>query len=323
MFPVLYKEVKKMATNLIKSKTPPNKRKIFFVKRETLDGWLFVLPVVILTLVFLIGPILVAFMLSFKEYSFLDAGTMFDAKWVGLSNYTDIFKDKIFRKALLNTSIYSLGVVPIQLTLALSLALVVNSKIKGKSFFRTAYYIPTQTSTVAVAVMFLFIFKSDGLLNKFLGIFGLPAYSWLNDVRFALPSIMTMAIWSSIGLYMVIFLAGLQEIPDSLYEAANIDGANKWQSFWFVTFPMLKETFFFNLVVSMIGTFQVFDQAYIVSNGNGGPLNSTMTMVLYLYRTGFREFKMGYASAIAFVLAIIIFILTLVQKKLFGEENQM
>ncbi|CDF59331.1 carbohydrate ABC transporter permease [Thermobrachium celere] len=290
--------------------------------REKIDGWLFVMPFVISTLVFFAGPLVVAFILSFKEYSFLDQNTIWQAKWVGFDNYINAFKDPIFKRALLNTTLYSLGVVPIQLVIALILALIVDSDIKGKTFFRVAYYIPTVTSTVAVSVMFMFIFKTDGLLNKFLKLFGIPPYNWFGDVRLALPSIMGMAIWSSVGLYMIIFLAGLQDIPHSLYEAAWIDGANKWQQFWYVTLPLLRPTFFFNLVVSLIGTFQVFDQAYVVSGGNGGPLNSTMTVVLYLYRTGFRDFKMGYACAIAFILFAIIFILTLIQKKLFGEETQ-
>ncbi|KXZ39259.1 carbohydrate ABC transporter membrane protein 1, CUT1 family (TC 3.A.1.1.-) [Alkalithermobacter thermoalcaliphilus JW-YL-7 = DSM 7308] len=293
-----------------------------FKKREKIDGWLFVLPFVISYLIFFVGPLIVAFILSFKEYSFLDQISIMEAKWVGLDNYIHAFKDPVFRKALLNTTIYSIGVVPTQLIIALVLALIVNSDIKGKTFFRAAYYIPTVTSTVAVSVMFMFIFKTDGLLNKILQTFGFEAYNWFGDINLALPSIMMMAVWSSVGLYMIIFLAGLQDIPDSLYEAALIDGANKWQQFWHVTLPLLRPTFFFNLVVSMIGTFQVFDQAYVVSGGNGGPLNSTMTVVLYLYRTGFRDYKMGYACAIAFILFSIIFVLTMIQKKLFGEETQ-
>lgn len=291
--------------------------------REKIDGWLFILPFVISALVFLAGPLLAAFMLSFKEYSFLDQTSMFGARWVGLRNYISMFSDSTFKKALLNTTIYACGVVPIQLVIALLLALVVNSSIKFKTFFRTAYYIPTVTSTVAVSVMFLFIFKTDGLFNKFLSLFNIQPISFFGNPKFALPTIMSMAIWSSVGLYMVIFLAGLQDIPDSLYEAASIDGASRFQNFRYITLPLLKPTFFFNLVVSLIGCFQVFDQAYVVSNGNGGPLDSTMTMVLYIYRTGFRDFEMGYACAIAFVLFAIIFILTMIQRKLFGEETVM
>lgn len=292
-------------------------------RKEAIEGWLFVLPVVVLILTFLIGPLLVAFMLSFKQYSFLDPVTMLEAPWVGLDNYRRALTDPIFRRALLNTTIYSLGVVPIQLAIALALALVVNSKIKGKTFFRTAYYIPTITSAVAVSIIFLFLFKADGLVNQVLSVFGVEPRAWFSNVQFALPSIMIMAIWSSVGLYMVIFLAGLQDIPESLYEAADIDGASKWQQLLNVTIPMLKPTIFFNLVISLIGTFQVFDQAFIVSGGTGGPLNATMTVVLYLYRTGFRDYRMGYASAIAFILFLIIFALTLIQKRLFGEETEM
>ncbi|RKD32774.1 sugar ABC transporter permease [Thermohalobacter berrensis] len=290
--------------------------------REAIDGWLFSLPFVISALVFFIGPLIVAFLLSFKQYSFLD-GSILDAEWVGFSNYIRAFKDPVFRKALLNTTIYAIGVVPTQLVIALALALVVNSKIKGKTFFRTAYYIPTITSTVAVAIMFMFLFKSDGVLNKFLGLFGVNPYTWYDNIYLALPLIMLMAIWSSIGLYMIIFLAGLQDIPDSLYEAASIDGASKWQQLIYITIPMLKPTIFFNLVVSLIGAYQIFDQAYVISDGNGGPLNSTMTVVLYLYKMGFDEFDMGYACAIGFILFVIIFILTLIQKKFFGEETKM
>lgn len=248
---------------------------------------------------------------------------MFAAKWVGLKNYISMFKDDTFKKALLNTTIYSCGVVPIQLVIALILLLVVNSSIKFKTFFRTAYYIPTVTSTVAVSVMFLFLFKTDGLVNRFFSILGKEPISFFGNPKYALPTIMNMAIWSSIGLYMVIFLSGLQDIPDNLYEAASIDGANKFQNFRYITLPLLKPTFFFNIVVSLIGCFKVFDQAYVVSNGNGGPLDSTMTIVLYIYRTGFRDFEMGYACAIAFVLFAIIFILTIIQRKLFGEETVM
>ncbi|SKA78147.1 carbohydrate ABC transporter membrane protein 1, CUT1 family [Clostridium sp. USBA 49] len=292
-------------------------------KKEKIEGLLFMAPFIILVSIFFIGPLFVAFMLSFKEYSFLDANSMFQAKWVGLNNYISVLKNETFLKALKNTTKYTLGVVPIQLIIALLLAIVVNGKIKGKSFFRTVYYIPTQTSAVAVSVIFLFLFKQDGVINKITSIFGIKSYNFLSEPKFALPVIMAMAVWSSVGLYMVIFLAGLQDIPDSLYEAADMDGANSWQLFRYITLPMLKPTVFFNLVVSMIGCFQVYDQAYVVSQGTGGPLDSTMTVVLYLTRTGFREFKMGEACAVAFILFLIIFALTVIQRKLFGEETSM
>jgi len=285
---------------------------------EALSGYAFVLPFIISISIFLIGPLIYAFIISFKEFSFLNPAIN---KWVGFANYIKLFSDPTFKKALLNTTIYSIGVVPTQLIVALILALVVNSDIKGKTFFRVAYYIPTVTSTVAVSVIFLYLFKADGLINAMLAKFAIQGPTWFNDVRFALPSIMMMAIWSSVGNYMVIFLAGLQDIPTELYEAAEVDGANKFQRFLKITLPMLRPIMFFNLVMSLIGTFQVFDQAYVVSQGTGGPLDATMTVVLDIYRTGFRDFNMGYASAMAFVLFVIILILTLIQRKLFKEET--
>ncbi|AEM78329.1 MULTISPECIES: carbohydrate ABC transporter permease [Thermoanaerobacter] len=285
---------------------------------EALSGYAFVLPFIASISIFLIGPLIYAFIISFKEFSFLNPEA---SRWVGFANYIKLFSDPTFKRALLNTTLYSLGVVPTQLIIALILALIVNSNIKGKTFFRVAYYIPTVTSTVAVSVIFLYLFKADGLVNALLAKFGIQGPAWFNDVRFALPSIMMMAIWSSVGNYMVIFLAGLQDIPSELYEAAEVDGANKFQRFFKITLPMLRPIVFFNLVMSLIGTFQVFDQAYVVSQGTGGPLDATMTVVLDIYRTGFRDFNMGYASAMAFALFVIILILTLIQRKLFKEET--
>ncbi|EMT40017.1 carbohydrate ABC transporter membrane protein 1, CUT1 family [Thermoanaerobacter thermohydrosulfuricus] len=285
---------------------------------EALSGYAFVLPFIASISIFLIGPLIYAFIISFKEFSFLNPEA---SRWVGFANYIKLFSDPTFKRALLNTTLYSLGVVPTQLIIALILALIVNSNIKGKTFFRVAYYIPTVTSTVAVSVIFLYLFKADGLVNVLLAKFGIQGPAWFNDVRFALPSIMMMAIWSSVGNYMVIFLAGLQDIPSELYEAAEVDGANKFQRFFKITLPMLRPIVFFNLVMSLIGTFQVFDQAYVVSQGTGGPLDATMTVVLDIYRTGFRDFNMGYASAMAFALFVIILILTLIQRKLFKEET--
>ena len=289
--------------------------------REKLDGWLFVAPFVISVLVFFIGPLIAALILSFKEYSLLDQTTILSAKNVGFDNYVKVFNDEVFRKALKNTFLYSLGVVPLQLTISLLLALVVDSKIKAKSFFRVAYYIPTLTSIVAVSVIFLFLFKADGILNKLLLIFGVNERSWFDDPKFALIAIIFMAVWSSVGVTMIIFLAALQEVPQTVYEAAEIDGASKFQRFFKITIPLIKPTIFFNLVMTVIGTLQMFDQAFVISGGKGGPLDSTMTVVLYLYNKGFKEFEMGYASAVAFVLFAIIFTLTLIQKKLFKEEE--
>lgn len=285
---------------------------------ETLMGYFFMLPAIVSLATFMVGPIIYAFFLSFQEFTFLNPDL---SHFVGLDNYLRMFEDERFLKALWNTSLYSLGVVPAQVALALMLALIVNSDIRGKTFFRVSYFLPTVTSTVAVSVMFLFLFKKDGLVNHFLGLFGIEERSWLMDVDFALPSIMLMAIWTTVGQFMVIYLAGLQEIPQDLYEAAEVDGAGAWRKFWHITLPMLRPTTFFIVIMSIIGTFQVFDQMYVISKGEGGPLDATLTVVLYLYNMAFEEFQMGYASAMAFFLFFVIFVLTLIQRKFFDQDT--
>lgn len=286
-------------------------------RKESIDGWLFMLPVVILTLVFFIYPAIRAFYLSFFRYSIIST----NPKFIGLYNYIALFYDNVFWRALLNTFLYAVVVVAVQLVIALMLALIANTKIRGKEFYRTAYYIPTLTSSVALVIIFIFLFKQNGVFNALIGLFGIQPITFFGNPLLALPGVMMMAIWASTGLYMIIFLGGLQGIPRSLYEAAEIDGASKWQQLLNVTIPQLKPTIFFNLVVSIIGCLQIFDLAFIVSGGNGGPLNSTMTVVLYIYNTGFKSFHMGYASAMAFVLFMIILILTLISKRLFKEET--
>ncbi|MGG5254437.1 carbohydrate ABC transporter permease [Neobacillus sp. SM06] len=285
---------------------------------QAMTGYLFLLPALVALMVFLIGPIFYAFYISFFKFSFLDPQ---NAKFVGLANYINLFKDQEFLRALWNTSLYTLGVVPIQTAIALFLALIVNN-IRGKTFFRVAYYLPTVTSTVAVSVIFMFIFQPDGLLNKFLANFGIHGPNYFNSPSFALPAIMLMAIWSSVGQFMIIYLAGLQDISEEVYEAAELDGARGWKLLWYVTIPLLRRTTFLNVVMSMIGTFQVFDQVYVISGGNGGPLNSTLSVVLDIFNKGFKTMQMGYASAMAFVLFGIILILTLIQNYFLGREEK-
>lgn len=280
-------------------------------------GYLFLLPALVSLLVFLIGPIFYAFYISFFHFSFLDPQ---NAKFVGLINYLNLFKDPEFLRALWNTSLYTLGVVPIQTAIALFLALIVNN-IRGKTFFRVVYYLPTVTSTVAVSVIFMFIFAPDGFINRILTHFGIHGPNYFNSPSFALPAIMVMAIWSSVGQFMIIYLAGLQDIPEDIYEAAELDGAKGWRLLWHITIPLLRRTTFLNVVMSMIGTFQVFDQVYVISGGDGGPLNSTLSVVLDIFNKGFKTMQMGYASAMAFVLFAIILLLTLIQNYFLGREE--
>lgn len=275
-------------------------------------------PAILLILTFVIGPIIYAFFLSFQDYNVLKPQA---SEFVGLSNYVSLFKDPLFLQALWNTFKYSIFVVPIQTVIALLLAVVANQKIRGKTFFRVAYYVPAVTSAVASAAIFMVLFNRNGVANVLLEKIGFEPVSWFADPSFALPLTMIMAIWSTVGTQMLVFLAGLQDIPHSLYEAANVDGASKVQQLWNITVPMLRGKTLFVVVTGIIGTLQMFDQAYIISGGEGGPLGSTMTVVLFLYNKAFKENLMGYGAAAAFILFFIIFTLTVLQKKFFKDEE--
>ncbi len=288
-------------------------------RTEVLAAYIFLLPVLLSLAIFLLGPLLYAFYISFHEFSFMVPE---QSKFVFLDNYINLFSDDTFLKALKNTAVYSLGVVPIQMAVAFLLAVAVNSDIKGKTFFRVAFFLPTVTSSVAVSFMFMWIYSKTGILNYLISFLGLPAVDWLNSVQFALPALMALAIWTTVGNFMIIYLAGLQDIPRSVYEAADLDGLNVWQRVRFITWPLLKNTTYFVLIMSTIGTFQVFDTFYVITKGEGGPLDSTMTVVLYLFKAAFKNFEMGYASAMAFMLFVIIFVLSVVQKLFFGREEE-
>ncbi len=294
-----------------------NKKTMNKKTQDNIAGMLLIAPVVLLMLVFVIGPAIYSFVLSFKDHNMLKPDK---STWVWFKNYTELMKDPKFYQALYNTLKYTIIVVPVQTVIALLLATVANQKIRGKTFFRVAYYVPAVTSAVAAASMFMFLFNTNGIANKFLGLFGFQAVSWFNDPKYALPLAMIMAIWSTVGTQMLVFLAGLQDIPGEVYEAASIDGASEIQRFMKITVPMLSEKTMFVIVVGMIGTLQMFDQAYIISGGLGGPLGSTTTVVLYLYQKAFGENRLGYGSAVAVFLFIIIFTLTILQKYFFEER---
>ncbi len=279
-------------------------------------GYMFLLPAVVALCVFLVGPIFYAIYVSFFRYNSLNVS---QKQFIGLENFVHLFHDPMFGRALLNTSIYAVVVVPVQTAIALFLALIVNS-IKGKTFFRVVYYLPTVTSTVATSLMFMFIFEPQGLLNSFLKLFGIHGPNYFNSPTFALPAIIALAVWSSVGQFMIIYLAGIQDLSDEVYEAAALDGATGWKLLRHITLPLLRRTTFLNVVLSLIGCFQVFDQMYVISGGTGGPLNSTLSVVLDLYNQA-TSGNMGYASAIGIALFIIILILTLIQKLIFEREE--
>ncbi len=292
--------------------TLPNrqsKRKIGkMAQREELAFWLFILPWLIGFIVFSAGPIIASMGISLTEYSILQPPT-----FIGLENYKQLFVDELFYKAVFNT-IYYVGVsVPLGMTLAFLMAIALNQKLSGQTWFRTIFYLPSVVSGIAVALLWGWLLNPDfGLINYLLSLVGIQGPQWLYSTTWAMPSIILMSLWG-VGGSMVVFLAGLQGIPEHLYEAAELDGAGEWGKFWNVTVPMISPVIFFNMIVTIIFAFQIFDQVYIMTSGKGGPANATLVYVLYLYRQGFEYFKMGYASALALILFVIVLGITVFQ----------
>jgi multiple sugar transport system permease protein len=264
-----------------------------------------------LALVGLIGltllPIVVSFFLSFTDWDALGAPNI-----VGLRNFAQLAHDPTFYRALWNTVYYTIVSVPLGMILSLGLAMALNRAIPGVGIYRTLILIPVISSTVATALLWgLMLDPYIGLANYLLGLVGLPASGWLTDTKMAMPSIILMSVWKGLGYNMVLFLAGLQGIPAELREAARIDGANRWKEFVNITLPMLSPTTFFVLVISVISSFQVFDQTWVLTKG--GPQEATITLVYYVYQTGFQQLRMGYASAIAYVLFFMTLIVVMIQ----------
>jgi multiple sugar transport system permease protein len=290
--------------------------------RDALAGYLFLAPFLLVFGVFTVWPLLTALWLSFHAYDLFSP-----PRWVGAENYRYLLRQGDFWISLRNTTLYTVVVVATQTSLAIVLAVAMDQKLRGKTFFRTAFFLPSVTSSVAISLIFMLIFFKNGVLNQALAwlrvdtlfdLIGLdPPVDWLGDRRTALWAIMIQNIWSTVGFLMVVALAGLQEIPESLYEAARVDGARPRQQFWHITLPSLRPTIFYIVTMGLIGCFQVFDQVYVMTEG--GPLKATLTTAYLLYKEAFVHFNMGYACAIAFVLAAIIFLCTLVQKKLLGQ----
>lgn len=286
--------------------------------REAVSSYVFMLPAIVILLVFLVLPIILAIILSlYKVQPLGDVSYSFR----GLRNFWRVTQDERVAIALKNTVEYVAIVVPIQTILALALASILNAKVRGKNLFRVIFFLPTVTSSAVLTLIFMWICNSNGLLNNFLSLLNLSTYNWLGDPAVALKAIMLMNIWSTAPLFMVIYLAAMQDIPQNLYEAATIDGANSWDKFICITLPFLKPITFFIVVMGMIGTFQLFDQSYIFSGGSGGPNNSTLTVVLLIYQYAFKNLDMGYAASLALMLALVIMVVTLIQKYWFKEER--
>ncbi len=277
--------------------------------REAVDGYLFISPWIIGFVLLVAGPMIASLVLALMRWDLFSP-----PQWVGLRNFTQLGRDPLVRISLWNTAFYTFLSVPLNLIFALATALLLNQQIRFQSLFRTFFYLPSILPAVASAVLWLWILNPDvGLANALLQRLGLPESQWLFSPRTSKPTFILMGLWG-VGNTMVVFLAGLQGIPQTLYEVAEIDGANWWQRFRVVTIPMLSPVILFNLILGIIGSFQVFTSAFLLTNG--GPQNSTLFVVLYLYRLAFEQFNMGYASALAWLLFVIILIFTLIQLRL-------
>jgi multiple sugar transport system permease protein len=273
--------------------------------REAIECYIFMSPVILGLLLFYLGPMVASFYFSLTSYDMLSS-----ARWVGLDNYRTMADDQIFWKSLRVTIIYSGVSVPLVLGLALARALLLNQRFKGVTAFRTIYYLPTVMSGVAIATLWRWIFNADfGILNLLLEKVGIIGPNWLGSETWALPALIMTSLWTAGGT-MLIFLAGLQGIPADLYEAAEIDGAGMWNRFRNITLPLISHVTFFNLVLGIIGALQVFAEAFVMTRG--GPNNATLLLSVYLYRNAFEYLRMGYASAIAWVMFMIVLLLTLV-----------
>jgi multiple sugar transport system permease protein len=290
-------------------------------RRETLWAYLFLGPALFFLLVLVLFPILFAFWISLHDWSLIPR----DFPFLGLANYVEAVKDPLTLKSLKNTLIYTIGAVPVSMILSLGLALIMNQEnLPLRTGYRTVYFIPVITSWVAVSFVWIWMFEPRwGLVNTFLGFFGITGIKWLASPTWALPAIMIVAIWKGLGYNMVIFLAGLQGIPREMYEAAEIDGANHWQRFWSITLPLLNPTIVFITVTAVIGSLQVFTPAVVMTTRQGeagGPIDSTRVMVYHIYATAFRYTRLGYGAALAFLLFALIMVVTLIQLRLTQRE---
>lgn len=331
---------------------------------ERVAGWLFVAPVVLVLALFTLVPILMALWVSFTDWNGQGSPFQSSVPFAGLDNYTGLFsRDGLarddFMTSIRNNAYYVFAVVPLQTVLALALALVVNNRmLRGKGFFRTAFYFPSVTSSVAISVVFLFMFSNSGAINAILGVFGISGPQWFSDPRgvlhlaldglglvdtnappaaltgsgvlgltwwdwtsgpsVAMCAIIALVVWTTSGTFMLMFLAALQNVPEQLEEAGLIDGATRWERLRFITLPQLRPTFFLVLTLGLIGTWQVFDQIYVMSQGN--PAKTTLTPAYLSYRTAFHDFEYGSGAAISFVLFLIIVLLTLVQQRVLRER---
>ena len=289
--------------------------------RQSRAGWMFVLPALALIFVFFFLPVVVGFLLSFTDFDIYSIGDVASTRFIGLGNYRALVANPLFWTALRNTTYYVAVGGPLSVAVSLAAAVLINARLtRWKPFFRSAYFAPWVTTLVAVALVWRYVYHPQyGPLNAFLGVLGIGPIDWLGSPRWAMPAIILVSVWKNFGYNMLVFLAGLQLIPDDLYEAAELDGAGAWHRFRHVTVPMLGPTFLFVGVVTMIAAVQIFSEPYVMTQG--GPLKSTLTLVLFMYEQGFRWWRLGFAAAVAVVLGLLTLAGTAVQLRLRRERT--
>jgi multiple sugar transport system permease protein len=288
-------------------------------RQQARAAWILAAPFLLLFLVFTAGPVLASLGMSFTDIKRTDIRTPFAVGFIGIDNYTQLLGDPLFRKVMVNTGLYVVLGVPLTMGLALAVAVMLNRIERLKGLFRVGYYLPVVTSIVAVSVVWKFLYRPDGgLVNEVLGLVGLPQPEWLDNPSLALPSLVVMAAWRNLGTLMIIFLAGLQTIPDEVKEAAQVDGASGWGVFRRITLPMLKPTLLFGAVITSIGYLQFFEEAFVMTKG--GPLDATRSVTFFTYdQFGFGNY--GLAASASYLLFLAVVVLTVVQFKIFGEKD--
>jgi multiple sugar transport system permease protein len=284
------------------------------VRESNPVGYLFTLPYVLFFAVFTAYPLGFAFYLTVHDWNIVRDVRPF----VGTRNFERLFSDELFWKALMNTGVFLAVHIPAQIVIALLLSVILNQPLRARGFFRVAFFLPFVTSGAIISLVWLRLYADDGLINAYLGLVGLGPVGWLSDPQVAMTSIAVMATWKNVGYYLMIFLAALQAIPDQLYEEAHLNGATAWQRFAHITFPLLNPAFILVVILSTIGGFSLFVEPFVMTGG--GPLDATLSLVLYLYQQAFQFLRMGYAAAIGVVLALMIFLVTLVQRRYLERE---
>jgi multiple sugar transport system permease protein len=284
-------------------------------------GWMFSAPGLLLLTLFIVAPFALALYFSFTNERLISP---LQTQWVGFDNYAGILSDSTFWRAFANNVIFVLIVVPVQTAFALGLAVLINGRLRGRVVFRTIYFLPVVTVMAAAAVIWTLLFNPNGLINAVMEVvtFGQFSPDWLNDTTWALPAIIIVSIWQGVGFQMIILLAALQDVPDQLYEAAEVDGANQWQQFRNVTVPGIRNGLIFVITVTTILAFRLFDQVWIMPQTPGGPLDATRTMMLEMVETGFSRQQIGRGSAIAVTFFVIVLAITLVQRRFVKEEGE-